>query len=153
MENMKFVTKVDEESTFVNFSLYLLNKEKKLVKVELDDLDIGIKQGINLKWEMGVYAIRDNHCNLQCKVPSQIIEATLEMDTEYLDESLLSKGNGYEDFELKFEIGEDVELEYEHSNPFKDDFCPSEIQYDINSIKQVSESSFVATVSNVKVVF
>ena len=154
MENLKFTTSVQHDYSYVNSKIKLLNKDNELVEVEYD-FDIGIHpDSINVDWELGVYACRSNHVNLFLNAKDQLVKTELEIDRSELPKDLLLSGEYSDTYELEFEI-KDIKNNYSDvgSNPFKDDFCPSEIVFDVREVRQVSKDKFLMIVDNVELKF
>lgn len=156
MNEMKFKTSVDIDYCHYNSKILMLNKNKELVEVEYD-FDIGIEpKELEVDWSLGIYAIRDNHVNLEIKVPDQKIKTYLEIDLESLDpnKNLLIEGEGYHSFELEFDL-KNVKNNFSDigSNPFVDDFAPSEMEFKVREIRQISDDKFVMIVEDIELKF
>jgi hypothetical protein len=156
MNKMNFKTSVEIDYCYYNSKILMLNKNKDLVEIEYD-FDIGLEQKeLEVSWSLDTYCIRDNHVNLEIKVPDQKIKTYLEIDLDSLDpnKNLLIEGEGYNSFELEFDLI-NVKNNFTDigANPFVDDFAPSEMEFKVREIRQVSDDKFVMIVGDVELKF
>lgn len=147
--SLNFISKVNNDGTLTNLKVFLLAKDGTKTLVEDNsDLDLDFSKLIDIPWSIVVKAVRDNHCNLGIQVNDFDVESEIEVDLETVDDNMAIKslGDSYTKFNVKFEV-KNIEVQYDQANPFTDDFCPTNFEYEINKIEQISDSEFLMTIN------
>lgn len=147
--SLNFISKVNNDGTLTNLKVFLLAKDGTKTLVEDNsDLDLDFSKLIDIPWSIVVKAVRDNHCNLGIQVNDFDVESEIEIDLETVDNNMAIKslGDSYTKFNVKFEV-KNIEVQYDQANPFTDDFCPTNFEYEINKIEQISDSEFLMTIN------